>query len=257
MINETLLAELISKGVDVLVKEETVSTNTDGRELVKSGISRPSLIVADCQSGGRGRQGKSFLSPSGGLYMTLVLPTDLSIERAMGATSCAAIAVCRGIEQVSGIDCGIKWINDIYVNGKKLCGILTESINDYENMTSKYLILGVGINVSSTPIITDSSVSAISLAELGYDISREVLCGAVTEELINAYRSGFNFADYAEEYRKKSILLGREISFFSNGLTKRGIAQCINDRGALVVLCGNEEITLDSGEVSVRYVTAD
>lgn len=252
MINEKLLFEQLGADVDIIVKETTVSTNTDGRNLTNDDIFRPTLIVADSQSGGRGRQGKSFLSPAGGLYMTVVLPADLPIEKATLATSCAAVAVCRGIEKTCGASCGIKWINDIYLNGRKLSGILTESVNDYSTMTSKYLIIGVGINVDSTPTVTDSSVRAISLAETGLSVEREALCENITREILKAFQTGFDFSVYKEEYRRRSVLFGGEISFTENGITRYAFAKDINDRGELIVICDGAETILSSGEISVR-----
>lgn len=252
MTSENLITYLEGCDIDVIAKHETVSTNTDARELIKNSLPRPALIVADQQSGGRGRQGKSFLSPIGGLYMTLALPTNIPIEQAIGATSCAAVAVCRGIEAVCDANCGIKWINDIYLGGKKLSGILTESINDYEAMTSKYLIIGVGVNIDVTPTVTDSAIEAVSLKDWGCDVSRDLLCAGITKELLLAYESGFDFSGYAEEYRRRSILLGREITFTANGILKHGTAKSITDCGALIVQSEGKEITLDSGEVSVR-----
>ncbi|MBE6616961.1 MAG: biotin--[acetyl-CoA-carboxylase] ligase [Ruminococcaceae bacterium] len=252
MTSENLITYLEGYDVEVIAKHETVSTNTDARELIKNTIPHPALIVADQQSGGRGRQGKSFLSPVGGLYMTLALPANIPIEQAIGATSCAAVAVCRGIEAVCDAKCGIKWINDIYLGGKKLCGILTESVNDYETMTSRYLIIGVGVNIDVTPTVTDSAVEAVSLNDCGCDVSKDILCAGITKELLLAYESGFDFSLYAEEYTRRSILLGQEIIFTSKGIVKHGTAKSITDRGALVVQSEGKEIILDSGEVSVR-----
>lgn len=249
---ENLTRYLEGYDVEVIAKHETISTNTDVRELIKNTLPRPTLIVADHQSGGRGRQGKSFLSPVGGLYMTLALPANIPIEQATRATSCAAVAVCLGIESVCDAKCGIKWINDIYLGGKKLSGILAESVNDYETMTSRYLIIGVGVNVDVTPKVTDSAVEAVSLKDCGFDVSRDLLCASITKELLLAYSGGFDFSSYAEEYTRRSILLGREITFTSNGIIKHGTAKRITDRGALVVQSEGKEITLDSGEVSVR-----
>lgn len=253
MINDILLRELIPSEVNVIVKPSTVSTNTDGRELIKSGLTTPALIVADSQTGGRGRQGKSFLSPEGGLYMSLVLRANIPIERAMGATSCSGVCVCRAVEKLCSAKCGIKWINDIYLDEKKLCGILAESVNDYSTMISKYLVVGIGVNIDSTPEVTDSSVRAISLAEAGFTVSKEELCANITKELLEAYNNKFDFTLYLEEYKKRSVILGREISFTENGVTKPCVAKDITDSGALVVLCEGAEKTLASGEVSVRF----
>lgn len=252
MNEEKLCALLSDTDVEIIVKADTASTNTDAKLMCDSAPSRPVLITADSQHGGRGRQGKSFISPAGGLYMSLLMPTDMPLSQAIGATSCAAVAVRRAIFSASGANCGIKWINDLYLSGGKLCGILAESVNDYTTMTSRYLVIGVGINIESAPNITDSAVRAVSLRDCEYDVSREVLCAEVVRELIEAYTNGFDFARYAEEYRSNSILLGHEISFTLDGAVEHGIAEDITDSGALVVRCNGKTLSLDSGEVSVR-----
>ena len=164
-------------GVKVVTKELTGSTNNDAKEMIDSSPA-DTLITSEKQTGGRGRQGKSFSSPEGGLYMTLLLRCGMPITTAVGATSCSAVAVSRAIKNVCGIDTGIKWVNDIYAGGKKLCGILTEAVNDYSRGISEYLVIGIGINVLSTPVVPSSSVECTSLSELGYTASREeTVCG--------------------------------------------------------------------------------
>ena len=251
--NEAKLRALLADtAIDITVKLDTESTSTDAKELCALSPARPALITADMQHSGRGRRGKSFISPQGGLYMSLLLPTNMPITQAMSATSCAAVAVRRAIFSSCGADCGIKWINDLYLAGGKLCGILAESVNDYATMTSRYLIIGVGINVNSSPTVTDSAVRAVSLADCGYTVSREELCAKVVRELMNTYRSRFDFSLYADEYRKHSVLLGQEITFTLDGTVEHGTAEGITDRGALSVRCKDKTVILDSGEISVR-----
>lgn len=237
---------------DVVVMSETVSTNADAREIAKAGLARPLLVLAEAQSGGRGRQGKVFHSPRGGLYMTLALPCGLPLTDTVGVTSCAAVAVARAVEKTSGAPCGIKWVNDIYLCGGKLCGILVESVNDYAKMTSEILLIGVGVNLTAAPAVTDSDVKAVSLAECGYPCDRDELCAAITSELLEVRERAFDFAQYSHEYREKSIALGHEVTFMQNGVTFSGQAVGITDSGALTVNCGSRIMTLDSGEIHLR-----
>ena len=236
--------------VAVVVKPTTHSTNTDGKSLAKAGINKPVLIVADEQTGGRGRQEKTFLSPAGGLYMTLVLPLAAPIGDAVMATSCSSVAVSRALGK-SGIDCGIKWVNDIYAGGKKLCGILAEAENDYLTMTTHALIIGIGVNVESSPSL-DGDVKAVSLRELGCSADITDICAAIAEEMLVLYNDGFDFSTYRDEYVRRSVVLGREITFTENGVTRHGTALGIGDRGELIVGCGGETFALTSGEISVR-----
>lgn len=250
---KTILENLLD-GADVTLRlaEETVSTNTDAKTAFREGCRETLLLTADRQTGGRGRSGKTFLSPESGLYMSLLLPGERPLENAVGVTSCAAAAVLRAIRMTSGAECGIKWVNDLYLDGRKLCGILCESVNDPETMTSRALIVGVGINLTVSPTVTDSEVRAVSLAEAGFSVSREALCAAVTKELLTVRDRNFDFAAYADEYRRASLVLGREITFTKNGLTRTGTAEAIDDHGGLSVRCGNENVLLDSGEIHVR-----
>ncbi len=250
MINESLLIQPTDSNyrINVIVKNETVSTNLDARELIKKGLYHPTLIIAESQTGGRGRQGKSFISPKGGLYFSLCLNVGKAIETVMGVTSCAAVAVCRAIDKTVGVSCGIKWVNDIYLDGGKLCGILVESVNDYEKMVTEHLIIGIGVNTGYAP----TADCNYKISALNGMVSREVLCTAITKELIKVIDNDFNFKKYSEEYRRRSIVLGHEVEFNDNGMTCCGIAHEITDSGALSIKCGERFILLQSGEISLR-----
>ncbi len=250
---QTKLALMLSN-VDVVVKSETVSTNYDAREM-SSGLSRPLLVLADRQSGGRGRQGKAFYSPKGGLYMTLALPCGLPLSEIIGVTSCTAVAVSQAIEKVCGAVCGIKWVNDIYLNGGKLCGILVESINDYSKMTSEVLLIGIGVNLIEAPNITDSEVKAVSLKGFGISCDRDELCVQIVKNIIAMQKDSFDFKKYVNEYRSRSIVLGNDVIFTQNGEKYNGKAIHITENGALTVDCSGCKITLDSGEIHLRIRT--
>ena len=189
--------------VQLIEKEETVSTSTDCKDMIRAhSPTHPVLILAHTQTGGRGRQGKSFSSPRGGLYMSLALRTETELTQTVRVTSAAAVAVCRAIRTVCGLACEIKWVNDIYKNGNKLCGILTEAINDYTRGTTKYLIIGVGVNLTEHP----TEINATDLfAETGQAVDRDRLCAEITKELLAILDQikGGDFA-YMEEYRRRS-----------------------------------------------------
>lgn len=242
---------------DIITKSTTGSTNTDARDIARQNkLKRPLLIVADHQSCGRGRQGKAFHSPSGGLYMTLALPCGLPLADTLGVTSCTAVAVSDAIDSLTGADCGIKWVNDIYLetgsDAGKLCGILVESVNDYEKMVSEVLIIGIGVNLTEAPSVTDSSVKAISLADCGYSCSRTELCAAIVNRLLTFRQTGFSSESWIDEYRRRSIVTGREVTFVRNGVTYSGTASAITDSGSLIVNCGGDTVMLDSGEIHLR-----
>ena len=251
MTDESRLKKALEKfSLDVTVKRTTGSTNTDGKALCRAGIRRAALIVADEQTGGRGRCGKSFISPTGGLYMSLVLPLGAPVSDAVMATSCSAVAVCRAMERF-GLTCGIKWVNDIYADGRKLCGILVEAVNDYRTMKTESLIVGIGVNIESAPVLC-GDVKAVSLRERGCTADATDLCAAIAEEMLALYHDGFDFSSLCEEYVSRSVVLGREITFIENGVTRSGTAIEIGEKGELIVDCGSETEVLSSGEISVR-----
>ncbi len=261
MNKELLLSELsrwADDTVSVVFKETTVSTNTDARELIAGGMTGTTLIVANRQTGGRGRQGKSFLSPEGGLYMTLAYRSEVPLSSVIPMTSAAAVGVCRAIADVAGAECGIKWVNDIYCEGKKLGGILVESINDYVEMTSDYLIIGIGINMTTAPDVENiGGVTSAALADEGYDVEVETLCAKIAGELLAIRNSGYYFPAYIDEYRRRSVVLGREITFTQNGEIYTGTAESIGENGELIVKSGDALVTLASGEISVRVIQED
>jgi len=250
------MTELEAKYPDITIirKKETVSTNYDGRAMCEE-LENPVVIIADRQSGGRGRQGKTFHSPEGGLYMTAVIPCGLPISESIGVTSCTAVCVSRAIERLTGAECGIKWVNDIYLNGGKLAGILVESVNNYEKMISDYLIIGIGVNLIESPHVSDSSVHAVSLRDAGFSADRDELAGEIISEILAMRAGRFDFSSYADEYARRSVVLGREITFVKNGTRYTGHAENITRTGGLSVRCGTDIITLDSGEISLRINT--
>ena len=255
--NKELLLEELARWADdsvsVVFKDTTVSTNADARELIGNGMTGTVLIVADSQTGGRGRQGKTFLSPEGGLYMTLAYRSEMPLESVIPMTSAAAVGVCRAIADVAGAECGIKWVNDIYYDGRKLAGILVESINDYVEMTSDYLIIGIGINMTTAPDVENiGGVTAAALCDEGYDVEVETLCAKIVGELLAFRNSGYYFPAYIDEYRRRSVVLGREITFTQSGESCVGTAESIGDNGELIVRSGDALVTLASGEISVR-----
>jgi len=236
----------------VFCTDVTGSTNTDARGfLAKHPEADTILLCADRQTGGRGRQGKSFESPEGGLYMTLVMRTGAPLSSVVNVTSCAAVAAVRALAEWD-VPCGIKWVNDIYLNGRKLAGILVESVNDYASMRSEYVIIGIVVNVARN--IFPDGVPAVSLEEAGYAVGREELCAAIVRELCAIRSCGFDFARYADEYRAHSIVLGRDVTFRDrrDGSETHGIAEAIDGRGGLIVRVGGETVTLDSGEITLR-----
>lgn len=238
-------------------KKITESTSSDVREMLESGVAQGDfMVIADEQTAGRGRSGKSFLSPRGGLYFSLSLPCPYPLGEAVFATSCSAVAVVRVLGKVCGINCGIKWVNDIYVGNRKLCGILTEAVRVRGgNDSSSHLIIGIGMNLASAPRITTSSVESISLAQCGVDADdslRFLLASQISDTLVSMRDARFDFSAVKDEYVSHSLVLKHEITYTQNGVSNNALAVGIDDCGGLEVISGGERLTLTSGEISVR-----
>ena len=132
---------------------EIDSTNKEAKKYVSEGGALPAMILADRQTAGRGRMGRSFYSPANtGIYMSIILRPNLTVMDSILVTTSSSVAICDAIRKVTGIECQIKWINDIYLNNKKVGGILTESCGNLNDSNIDYLILGIGINCTFVTI---------------------------------------------------------------------------------------------------------
>ena len=236
----------------VLELEETDSTNRVAKELAINGAPEGSLVVARKQSGGKGRLGRSFFSPEGGIYMSMILRPQIPADRAVLITTCAAVAVARAIERVSDVTAGIKWVNDIFVNGKKVCGILAEAGLEPEQTAPAYVILGIGINVKkqSVPEALKEIVGCLE-EDNGKRISKEVLIAEVWKEFGKLYKS-ISDAIYMEEYKGRSVLLGKEVTVFSPDGDYKATVTDIDRDGHLVIDRQGDMLKLSCGEVSVK-----
>lgn len=246
-------------GKTLLCFDEIDSTNTYVRKLALEGGADGTVVIADGQTGGRGRRGRSFQSPRGkGIYLTALLRPSLPAERLLPVTALAGLAVCEAVEQTCGLRPGLKWPNDPVVGQKKLCGILTESVLDPESGRAA-LALGIGINVHQTAADFTPEVAemATSLdAALGRECCRPALAAALIEALDRLYgvlcTGDLDTARNA--YRKDCVTLGKNIQLISpDGSRETAAALDIDEEFGLVVEdAQGEKRTIRSGEVSVR-----
>ncbi len=239
-------------GMDTEVFADIDSTNSEARRQIVKGLHHDKLIVSDSQSGGRGRRGRSFHSPSGkGIYMTLVLfPDELRVNDSLMVTSLTAVAVSRALEKHTEEKTGIKWVNDLYLRGKKIAGILVEAISDFSGGTVESLIIGIGANVR--PQVFPEDLPDAGYIDLSH-ISRNTVISDIALEVTDL----LNGTDEAkrtamDEYRKRSVLTGKKISFEENGIKIYGTVTCITDEGHRLVDADGKELELSSGEISVR-----
>lgn len=231
------------------------STNSRAKELAAAGAPHGTLVVADSQTAGRGRRGRSFESPAGtGLYLSMVVRSVLPMERVVLVTSAAAVAVCRAVEKTCGVSLDIKWVNDLYHKGKKCCGILTEAAADLETGGLDYLVVGVGINLLPPANGWPEELQSIAGAVLpaGALVNRCQLAAAIARELMQVCEE-LPGGSFMQEYRARNLVPGRDIQILQNGKSRPAHAESITDEGHLLVTLpdgSREEVNF--GEVSVR-----
>ena len=237
-------------GVRVISFEETDSTNTRAKELAKEGYNRPCLLVAEQQTQGRGRMGRSFYSPENtGLYMSYLYKAEGDFSDIVTVTGAAAVAVLRSIKELTDKEPKIKWVNDILIDGKKVCGILTETVTDKNGVTS--VIVGIGINVSTNLFPEDIKSVAGSL---GVDLPKDVLAKTIVKHL-QGLILGLKQRTFIEDYIKHSSVLGKDVVYTIKGVEYTAKAVEIDNNGGLVVMDENgDRKTLSTGEISVKSV---
>lgn len=252
---QTLL-DTIAFGQHMQVLPSLSSTNTVLKERF---LDQPHgfTLLAEQQTSGRGRLGRSFSSPAGtGIYMSILLHPTIAVSQIQFATIAAALAAAQAIEQTAGFRPAIKWVNDILMQGRKLCGILTEAMIEGETSTVNALVVGIGINIHPNPAWpADVRAVAGALSEFGQAPRRAALAAAVLSAFERCYallESG-NQSQLIAQYRAQLCCIGSPITVI--GPTERYDAVCIglDDNGHLLVRgAEGQTVTLSSGEISIR-----
>ena len=242
LIGDDLMARLNSVqviGRQIQVFRETASTNELAERLGRDGVDEGAVVISEFQTKGRGRLGRRWVSPGGkGLLMSVLLRPALRPPEATRLTAIGAIAVVRAIERCSSLRPSIKWPNDVMLGPGKLAGILTEMNAETDRV--RYLILGIGLNVNQTESDFPGELQGISSSlkiATGKDVDRAVLTAAVIEELDRYYAMVLSgeFAKVAAEWQQKCSTLGCQVSVQFGGALVRGMAEGIDDDGALLV----------------------
>ena len=242
------ISALLEDTLPVYVYRSLDSTSNECKRRLSQGEER-FLVLAGEQTGGRGRRGKSFFSPGGaGLYMSLALPVDAELADAVGVTAYAAVCVASAIREVTGRQCGIKWVNDVYLDGKKVCGILSEAVAGLEAGDARSVVIGVGVNLHPCNLPPELA-NIVGFLDCG--AVKNELCAAIAGRLLR-----FDPADkaYMAEYRALSTVLGREVRYCLDGVEKHGLAESIGDDGALHVRTSTGADVLRGGEVSLTGI---
>lgn len=259
VIANALRALLPAKRVEnVLCLASAASTNDELRALAEAGAPDGQVVIAEEQTHGRGRAGRSFLSPQGGLYMSVLFRTQGFSSAVPSVTACAAVAVIDAVESACGFRPGVKWVNDIILGQKKIGGILTEMYVGAAACDG-YIIIGIGLNVNEkkADFPAELSASASSLAlYAAHGFCRARLAEAVISAL-DKMRLDLpcGLERYIDIYRRDCVTLGRLVSVNIDGRQQRATATAVNDDFSLsVCFADGSQRRLDGGDVSVRGV---
>lgn len=256
MLNVQGIKKYLKSDFDITVFDGIESTNTYLKEKAISGASEGTVIIARSQSGGKGRLGRSFFSPDDtGIYMSLLLRPDSAPDASLSITACAAVCAAEAIETVTGVHSEIKWVNDIYCHGKKVCGILTEGQIDPDTLKLSFAVLGIGINVFTPKNGFPDELSDIAASILPHSESTDIL-NRLTAEFLNIFSKKYKTLSdksFLTEYKNRSCLLGKTVKVTNSDII--GTAVDIDDDFHLILMLNDGKLMpLSSGEVSVREI---
>ncbi|MDF2838561.1 MAG: hypothetical protein K0S60_264 [Evtepia sp.] len=239
------------------VYPELSSTNALLRKQAEEGAPEGTVVFAETQTAGKGRLGRSFHSPpGGGVYMSLLLRPRFTAQESLCITTCAAVAVCKAIEKHTGVESQIKWVNDVFCHGKKVCGISTEASLDLESGGLHYAILGIGINVFPGKETIPEDLNDVIGTVLSGPIPGLDLRSILAAEVLNLFLAEYpnlTQKSYFDAYRARSLILGKPIYILRSGTRQEAVALDLEEDFRLrVQLPDGSTESLSSGEVSVR-----
>ena len=243
--------------LDISVFSSVTSTNTILKEMAEQGAKEGTVIIAEEQTAGRGRTGKQFYSPKGtGIYISILLRPDIPAEESLFLTTSAAVATARAIEDVGDKRALIKWVNDIYLEDKKTCGILTEGAFNVETGKLDYAIVGIGINVcipdGGFPDNIKDIATAIFDKQTDSINKRSILIANLLDYFMEYYKD-FKSKSYVKEYIERSMIIGKTITVIEG--SKTSVAKAIDiDKNCRLKVQFEDGTTkwLSSGEVSTK-----
>jgi len=250
--------ETVRLGRSLVVLGETDSTNNYAKKLASTGAVHGTTVVADQQTAGKGRLGRAFISPPGtGLYMSVIVRPEFGLDAAAMITAAAACAAAEAVEALCGQSVRIKWVNDLYMNGRKICGILTEASLGLEMKSLDYAVIGIGINVGRVGDAFGEELSRIATSiedETGVRISRSALCAELLGRL-EFYLGKVVTREFLPEYRRREMLTGHEVTAQVGGITLTGRAIGVDDNANLMILLPDgSERHLSSGEANLLRI---
>ena len=251
------LKALLDAGVSLHAVFESIdSTNTYLKKLCNTEtVADKTAVLAESQSGGRGRLGRSFVSPKGnGIYLSVAFAADYTADVALRITAAAAVAVCRVLDAYAKEKAQIKWVNDVYLGGRKVCGILTEAVTDTQCGGIKNIIVGIGLNMCGYDAFPEELKPIVTTLEQHSENvpSPEELAAALINSLC-ALAQNLPDSDWMAEYRERSFVIGKAVRVLQNGQERNATVSDIDaDGGLCVVYEDGENAVLRSAEISIR-----
>lgn len=242
----------MSYQIPVFTYKTTDSTNVRAKHYLAENDCDRAVFAAEEQTAGRGRMGRSFYSPYGsGVYMSYVFSPKTEVANTVSVTAAASVAVVRALEKTCGVHPMIKWVNDIYIDEKKLCGILTEAVSNCETSIVEHVVIGIGINFSVLSFPEELADKACSLSVSG--VTRNMLIASVCDELYGISKD-LSDKSFFETYRERMLVIGRDITYYENSQPHSAHVLDVDQNGGLIV-CGSDgnEKILRSGEITVRF----
>ncbi len=251
---EGIRLQLKKKDVLIEVWKEITSTNQRMKQLaVEKKLPHGSVVIAQSQSEGKGRKGRKFYSPKdSGLYLSILLYPKKTTQESLEITAAVAVAVCKAVENCCDVSLGIKWVNDLYLGCKKVCGILTEAVTDFETGDIEFVVAGIGLNLYE-PIggfPKDLEEKAGAILPFGHKVNKNKLVGKMVNQILEeTMKVGID-----REYVDRNIVPGKRIRISFGETEREVLAKEILDDGKLLVINEkNEEEIFPSGDVSVRW----
>jgi len=249
-----LQAAGMTRGETLITLDTVDSTNLLAKKLAAAGAGHGTAVVAQTQTAGRGRLGRSFLSPEGGIYLSVILRLRADIKQQMSLTAHLAVAACDAVEEATGFRPQVKWLNDLVAGKKKLAGILAETVPGKDGAVEA-VVCGIGINCAAPASAFSPEVRGIAtdlLAVTGTEPDRDLLTGLLIRNILRVCEEGSPKSLMAR-YRKDCITVGREVRVVRGDDTFTATACAVEDDGALIVITeSGERQRVFSGEVSVR-----
>ena len=254
ILDKKILEKCLNPKLNIVIFQELDSTNNYLKIIGSKGEKENQLVIALSQTGGRGRMGRSFYSPNGtGIYFSLLLHPKFSAEKSLFLTVMAAVSVAETVMKYNKNDVKIKWVNDIYINGKKVCGILTEGAINSNKMLD-YVVVGIGINLiapeNGFPDEIKDTATAVFPGKTQDNIKEKIVA-----DVVNKFFDMYNGidTDFIKRYKEYSYLTGKDINIISGETVRPATVIDITDDCHLLVKNENDKIEeISSGDVSVR-----